>query len=94
MAKSRYNRKSFMKSVRSTSRRALPVVSKGLKTVGNTAKYVAVKSAPVVEKGASVVYGTLAKGLDLGFKGVKTLAKGAKKMSMGHSKKRGGTRRR
>ena len=81
MTKSRFNRKSLMKSVKNTSAKALPVIDKGLKSVGTTAKYVAVKSAPLVEKGVSAVYGTMAKGFDLGVKGVKTLAKGAKKMS-------------
>jgi len=88
MAKSRSHRSSILKSIRSTSEKALPVVDKGLKTVGTTAKYVAVKSAPVVEKGASAVYGTLATGFDLGVKGAKTLAKGVTKRR--RHKKRGG----
>jgi hypothetical protein len=84
MTKSRSHR-SILKSIRSTSEKALPVVDKGLKTVGTTAKYVAVKAAPVVEKGASVVYGTMARGFDLGLKG---LAKGITKRRK--YKKRGG----
>ena len=88
MAKSRSHRSSILKSIRSTSEKALPVVDKGLKTVGTTAKYVAVKSAPIVEKGASAVYGTLATGFDLGVKGAKTLAKGVTKRR--RHKKRGG----
>ena len=55
---------------------ALPVVGKGLKTVGYTAKGVIVKSAPLVENGASAVYGSLATGFDMGIKGAKTVAKG------------------
>ena len=95
MAKSRSHRKSILKSIRNTSKKTLPVVGKGLKTVGTTAKYVAVKSAPVVEQGVSKVYGTLASGFDLGLRGVNTIAKGAKKMSKYRRyKKRGGTRRR
>ena len=92
MAKSRSQRKSIIRTIRSTSERAIPLVSKGLKTVGTTAKYAAVKSAPVVEKGASVVYGTLARGFDLGLKG---LTKGVKQMTKKrHYKKRGGKTRR
>jgi hypothetical protein len=95
MAKSSSHRKSIMKSIRNTSERALPIVDKGLKTVGTTAKYVAVKSAPIVEEGISKVYGTLATGFDLGVKGVNTLAKGRRKMTKKRRyKKRGGTSRR
>lgn len=54
----------------------MPVVGKGLKTVGSTAKGVVVKAAPIVENGASAVYGTLATGFDMGIKGAKTVAKG------------------
>ena len=88
MVKSSSRRRSILKTIRSTSERVLPVVDKGLKTVGASAKYVAVKSAPVVEKGASAVYGTLARGFDLGIKGAKTLAKGVTKRR--RHKKRGG----
>lgn len=94
MAKSRSHRKSILKSIRNTSQKALPVVGKGLKTVGTTAKYVAVKSAPVVEKGVSKVYETMATGFDLGVKGVNTIAKGSKKMTNKRRyKKRGGKSR-
>jgi len=92
MAKSRSHRRSILKSIRSTSERAIPAVSRGLKTVGTKAKYVAVKSAPIVEKGASAIYGTLATGFDLGIKGVKTLAKGVMTKRRRH-KKRGTSRR-
>ena len=86
MAKSRSHRSSsIVKSIRNTSERAIPAVSKGLETVGTTAKYAAVKSAPIVEKGASVVYGTVAKGFDLG---AKMLAKRLTKRR--RHKKRGG----
>jgi len=79
MAKSRSHR----------SKGALPALGRGLKNVGKGAKYVAVKSAPVVEKGVSAIYGTIAKGVNLGFKG---LAKGLK--SRRRSKKRGGRKTR
>jgi hypothetical protein len=80
MAKSRKNRSSGMlKKIKKTTVSALPVVGKGLKDVGVLAKGVAVKSAPVVEKGVSSVYGTLATGFNLGEKGVKSVAKGVSK---------------
>ena len=71
--------KNVGKSIVSTSKKALPVVGKGLKKVGTAAKDVAVASAPIIEKGVSLVYGTMAKGFDLGVQGVKTVAKGISK---------------
>jgi hypothetical protein len=50
----------------------IPVVNSGLKTVGTSVKVVAEKSAPVVEKGISGVYGALATGFDMGVKGVQS----------------------
>ena len=90
MTKSRKHSKgrgkgTFKKMIK-TTQKAIPVIGEGLKTVGNTAKVAVVKSAPIVEKGASVVYGTLATGFDMGIKGVKTVAKGV-------SEKRSGRRR-
>jgi hypothetical protein len=73
MAKSRSNRKSLIKRI---TKKTLPVVNKGLKTIGNTAKNVAEKSIPIIEKGVSTVYGTMATGFDLGVKGANTVAKG------------------
>lgn len=78
-SKSRSNRKSIINSITKTTGRALPVVDKGLTTVGNTAKNVAEISIPVVEKGVSTIYGTMATGFDLGVKGAKTVAKGVSK---------------
>lgn len=78
MGKSHRSRSSVVKSITKTANRTLPVVNKGLKTVGNTAKNVASASLPIVEKGVSVVYGTMATGLDLGVKGAKTIARGIK----------------
>ena len=76
---SRSNRKSIINSITKTTGRALPVVDKGLTTVGNTAKNVAEISIPVVEKGVSTIYGTMATGFDLGVKGAKSVAKGVTK---------------
>ena len=81
MAKSRSNRKSIVKSIKTTTEQTLPVVNTGLTTVGTTARKVASASIPIVEKGVSVVYGTMATGFDLGVKGAKTVAKGVKIVS-------------
>ena len=73
MSKTRKNksRKNFLKKITSTGEKAIPVVKTGLKTIGKTAKVVAVKAAPIVEKGVSSVYNTMVTGFDLGLKGVK-----------------------
>jgi hypothetical protein len=73
MSKTRKNRskKNFLRKIARTGKNAIPVVETGLKTVGKTAKVVAVKAAPVVEKGVSSVYNTMVTGFDLGVKGVK-----------------------
>jgi len=47
---------------------------RGIRTVGNVAKNVVYKSTPIVEKGITKVYGTLATGFDLGVEGAKTAA--------------------
>jgi hypothetical protein len=73
MAKTRRNRKSLIKRI---TKKTLPVVNKGLKSIGNTAKNVAETSIPVIEKGVSTIYGTMATGFDLGVKGANTVAKG------------------
>lgn len=72
MGKSRKN--VLIKRLNKTARESLPVIDKGLKTVGTTAKDVAQSSIPIIEKGVSGVYGTMATGLDLGVKGVEALS--------------------
>jgi hypothetical protein len=72
---SKSSKKNSLKSIVSTSKKALPAVNKGLKKVGVAAKDVAQKSVPIVEKGVSVVYGTMARGFDLGVQGVKNMNK-------------------
>ena len=89
MTKTKKNRKSIIKTIAKTTKSALPVVDKGLKTVGTTAKNVASASIPVGEKGVSVVYGTMAQGFDLGVKGVKSVAKGVKMSKKRRHKKSG-----
>ena len=76
MSKTRKNRsrKNFLRKITDTGENAIPVVKTGLKTVGNTAKVVAVKAAPIVEKGISSVYDTMVTGFDLGVKGVNSLS--------------------
>jgi hypothetical protein len=68
-------RKSFLKKLRKGTKKAIPVVSKGLKNVGRTTKKVVVKSAPYIEKGVAGVYDTLATGFDMGIKGAKKVIK-------------------
>ena len=72
MSKTRKNRskKNFLKKITNTGKRAIPVVETGLKTVGKTAKVVAVKSVPIVENGVSKIYSTMVQGFDLGVKGL------------------------
>ena len=97
MAKSRSNRKSVLKTLTKTTESALPVMNKGLNTVGTTAKNVVSASIPIVEKGVSAVYGTMANGFDLGIKGVKKVASGvktiARKRNIGRSRSRKGGRK-
>jgi len=72
MSKTRKNRsrRNFLKKITNTGKKAIPV----LKTVGKTAKVVAVKAAPIVEKGVSEVYDTMVTGYDLGVKGVQSIS--------------------
>ena len=87
MAKSHKHKQSIMKSIYKTADKTLPVVDKGLKKVGTTTKNVVSASIPVIEKGVSVVYGTMATGLDLGVKGAKSITKGLSKSRRSSSRK-------
>lgn len=94
MAKSRKNKSNTLeKTIKKTASKTLPVVDKGLTKVGTTAKNVAEASIPIVEKGVSAVYGTMATGLDLGVKGVKSVAKGVSKRKHSRSRSLAGGRR-
>jgi len=93
MARTRSNRKSLIKSIKSTTSRVLPVVDNGLNTVGKVTKTLVKKSVPIVEEGVSTVYGTMSTGFDLGVKGVKSVANSVK-MSKKRSHSKGGRRRR
>jgi NaMN:DMB phosphoribosyltransferase len=87
MGKSRKN--SIIKNMKTTATEALPAVDKGLTKIGTAAKDVAKASIPVVEKGASVVYDTMATGLDLGVKGVKSISKRLKSRQISRTLSRG-----
>lgn len=90
MSKTRKNRsrKNFLKKITNTGKKAIPVVETGLKTVGNTAKVVAVKAVPVVEKGVSSVYNTMVTGYDLGVKGVEQFSSNRRRTKSKRSKRR------
>lgn len=86
--------KNLGKGLLSSSKRSLPAVNKGLQKVGTAAKDVVENSIPIVEKGTSVVYNTMATGFDLGIKGASNVAKGVKKITKKrHSKRRSHRRR-
>ena len=78
MAKSRKNRSiknkstKIIKKIGKTTKKAIPVITSGLKKIGT-------KAVPIVEKGAKTVYGALKTGFDLGINGIKKIAKSAKK---------------
>jgi hypothetical protein len=91
MSKSRRNRRpNILKNIKNTSSKALPLVEKGLTNVGTAAKVVAQKSKPVLEKGVSAVYGTLATGFDLGAKGAKNVVSGVKNITKKRRGKKSG----
>ena len=80
MTKTRKHSKGYkkpMKMLKNTSKSD----ARGLKKVGSVTKNVITSSAPIVEKGVSKVYGTLATGFDLGVKGAKGLTNGVSKMT-------------
>lgn len=76
MGKSHKKRNSVFNTIEYTTGKVLPVVNSSLNTVGNVAKGVAVNSIPIVQNGVSTVYGTMSNGIDLGLRGVNTVARG------------------
>ncbi len=75
MAKMRKSgKRNILKKLNKTTKKVLPAVETGLKTVGKTAKNVSLKAKPVIEKGVSSVFDILAKGFDMGVKGVSNVA--------------------
>lgn len=75
--KTRHNKKSSSskKFFRKITKKAVPVVTQGLKTVGRVTKTAVVKGAPYVEKGVAGIYNTMATGFDMGIRGAKTIMK-------------------
>jgi hypothetical protein len=69
--KNKKSNRGFLKKINKTTRRAIPVVASGLKTVGSSVKNITIKSRPVVEKGLGAIYKTVLSGFDLGLKGIK-----------------------
>ena len=80
MAKSRKNKSTknktskFFKTIGKTTKKAVPIVKSGLKTIGS-------KAGPIVKKGAETVYRAMKKGFDLG---IKSLTKSSKKSKRRH----------
>ena len=79
MSKTRKHRKNIVNNITKTATKVIPIVGDGLKKVGSTAKGLAKTSVPIIEKGVSVVYKTMATGVDLGVKGARSVAKNIKK---------------
>jgi len=89
MGKTRRNRSSRMlKKLRKSSKKALPIISEGLNSVGYIAKKATTKSVPIIEKGVSAVYGTFNEGLNLGVKGVKNISGSVTNMSRKQRRRR------
>ena len=86
--KSRSNSKGIMRTLRRTTAKALPAADRGLKTVGNVAKGVIKTTVPIVEKGVSAVYGTMATGFNLGVKGVSKVSDGVQRVASGRKRSR------
>lgn len=74
MGNTRKNKGTIKGKTMKALNKTLPVVDEGLKKVGTTAKDVAESSIPIIEKGVSRVYGTMATGLDLGVQGVEAVS--------------------
>ena len=69
--------KSFVSYTRKTAEKALPPI----KNARVLAKDVAKETLPIVEKGVSAVYGTMATGFNLGVKGAKDVSNTIKSVS-------------
>jgi hypothetical protein len=83
-------KRNIFKSIRTTTSKAVPMVTSGLKKVGSTVVNVTKKTAPIIEKGVGAIYNTLASGFDLGVKGVK---KGIKFVNQSKKKRSKGSRK-
>lgn len=79
--KKKYSKKARMiQNIRNKSKKFLPKINQGLQTV-------AVKSAPVLEKGISNIYGVLATGFNKGIDKVSSLRRNRKRYSKTHKKR-------
>jgi len=78
MRNSRRNKSNYRRRNK-TSKAILGSVNSGLTTVANTAKSIGQKSKPMIERGLSGIYGTLATGFNMGMKGVNMGMKGVNK---------------
>jgi hypothetical protein len=83
------NKKNFLRTVKTNTKKVLPVVSSGLKNIGSNVKNIAVKSKPGIEKGLGTVYNSILTGVNLSIKGIKSGIQVVKK-----SRKQKRTRRR
>jgi len=72
------HKKNFMRKIKKSTQKIVPVVKSGLKTVGTKVEETASKTKPYVEKGISSVYGVLSEGFNLGVKGVQNVVKSKK----------------
>ena len=65
--------KKFFRKMKRATKKAIPVVTQGVKTVGRVTKTAVVKGAPYVEKGVAGIYNTMATGFDMGIRGAKVI---------------------
>lgn len=71
MRKHRTSKKSFLRNVKNTTKKVVPEVTSGLKTIGKSVKNLTMQTKPVIEKGLAAIYNTTMSGFDLGVKGIK-----------------------
>ena len=83
MSKSRkYSRMSkSMSKTKIMAKKTSSTAVRGIKKVGSVANNIGSKSTPIVEKGITTLYGTMATGFDLGVKGAKNAAKTVSRMT-------------
>lgn len=71
----------FLRYSSKNVKNALPIINKNIKNTGVVIKDVAKETLPIVEKGVSAVYGTMATGFNLGVKGAKVVSNKIKSVS-------------
>ena len=86
-------RTNFIKKIGRTTKRVLPVVKKGLSTIGQNVNSAASSSEPAIKQGFKSIYGTLATGFNMGVNKLSsTFGKSSAKRRAKHSSKRRGRR--